>query len=58
MKVDLHERVLGHRGRAGQAKPHVDQNPLTHFRGVTIIGTKSCAKHPQAIPLIGTKSEV
>jgi len=28
----LNERVLGHRGRAGQAKPHVDQNLLTRLR--------------------------
>jgi hypothetical protein len=32
MQVDLDERVLGHRGHAGQAKPHVAQNPFTRFR--------------------------
>ena len=32
MNVDLNERVLGQRGGAGQAKPHVDQNPLTYFQ--------------------------
>src|SRR5262249_7719493 len=30
--VDLDERVWGHRGPAGQAKPHVAQNPLTRYR--------------------------
>jgi hypothetical protein len=32
MAVDLDERVLGHRGCAGQAQPHVDQNPFTRFK--------------------------
>ena len=32
MHVDVDERVLGQRGCAGQAKPHVAQNPFTYFR--------------------------
>ena len=40
----------------------IQRHPLIHptledaMRAVTIIGTKSCAKHPWAMPLISTKS--
>ena len=32
MPVDFDARALSHRGRAGQANPHVAQNSLTRFR--------------------------
>jgi type III restriction enzyme len=51
-------RKLTKKQQAELLRQQVDTVGQVGKRGVTIIGTKSCAKHPQAIPLIGTKSEV
>src|SRR5258706_5002769 len=50
MAVDLDERVLGHRGCAGQAKPHVDQNPFAQF--IAICRRSKWSKHVTNSPFL------